>query len=97
MPPQGSTHGGTGPTPRQVPGLTVGAGVSGAWPAFETCAQSVGATIKTPTIPSATINANLHRIAEPSFESTGTSDIESLPGRKPYTQHPRGCQAIIHI
>src|SRR5712691_12196423 len=66
MPPQGSTHGATGPTPRQGPGLTVGAGVSGAWPAFETCARSAGETNKTPTIPSVTVNTNLHRITEPS-------------------------------
>src|SRR5713101_6151556 len=68
IPPHGSTHGATGPTPLQVPGLTWGAGVSGAWPAFETCAQGAGVTIKTPTIPSATLNTNLHCIAEPSFK-----------------------------
>src|SRR5579864_2885391 len=67
MPPQGSTHGATGPTPRQVPGLTWGAGVSGAWPAFETCAPSLGATLKIPTIASAVNNANLDRISSASL------------------------------
>jgi hypothetical protein len=73
MPPQGSTHGATGPTPRQGPGRTVGTGVSGALPTFETCARNPAHIIKIPATPRAPVDTQRCRVNSPSSDEQNPS------------------------